>query len=146
MQTIQTKTLQLLSKLNWLPPLLARLTTGIVFAESGWGKLQNLERVTSYFTSLGIPFAEIQAPFVAGLELVGGLLLIFGLFTRVWALLLSGVMGVALVTAKLQDVSTPTDILGFVEFLYLILLIDLFVRGPGRIALDALFKKTSITS
>ncbi len=51
------------------PLLLAlRLYWGFLFAQTGWGKLQNLERVTGYFTSLGIPFPHANAIFVAGLE------------------------------------------------------------------------------
>ena len=64
----------LLTKTDWLPPLLVRLSVGVVFAQSGWGKLHDLQRVIDYFTSLGIPYANLQAPFVAGLEFTGGLL------------------------------------------------------------------------
>ena len=44
----------------WAGPLIARLTVGYVFMLTGWGKLQNLDRVTEYFTSLGIPFPEMR--------------------------------------------------------------------------------------
>ncbi|MBA3540929.1 MAG: formate dehydrogenase accessory sulfurtransferase FdhD, partial [Deltaproteobacteria bacterium] len=46
----------------------------VTFATTGWGKLGNLEAVTRYFDSLGIPAANVQAPMVAALELVRGLL------------------------------------------------------------------------
>ena len=41
--------------LAWLSPAVARLTVGLVFFQSGWGKLNSLEQVTSYFTELGLP-------------------------------------------------------------------------------------------
>ena len=38
------------------PFLLAvRLYWGWLFAEDGWGKLHNLDKVTEFFTSLGLP-------------------------------------------------------------------------------------------
>ncbi len=82
------------------PLLLAiRLYWGFQFAQTGWGKLQNLERVTGFFANLGIPFPHANAVFVAGLELVGGVLLILGLGSRLIALLLTGDMVVAYLTA-----------------------------------------------
>ena len=59
--------------LSWLPQTAARMALGWVFVQSGWGKLHNLPRVVEYFSSLGIPAPQLQAPFVAGVELVGGL-------------------------------------------------------------------------
>ena len=55
---------------------------GLVFVTTGWGKLQNLDRVIEFFRSLGIPAPEYQAPFVAATELACGLLLVLGLGTR----------------------------------------------------------------
>jgi putative oxidoreductase len=69
-------------RLAWLPPLLARVSVGLVFVTTGWGKLQNLDRVIEFFRSLGIPAPEYQAPFVAATELSCGLLLVLGLGTR----------------------------------------------------------------
>jgi hypothetical protein len=60
------KTIGIFNHLKWLPSLLARITIGAVFIESGWGKLHNLPKVIDFFHSLGIPYAEVQAPFVAG--------------------------------------------------------------------------------
>src|SRR5262245_41550591 len=85
--------------LAWLPPTAARVTVGWVFLESGWGKLHNLEKVVQFFTDLGIPAAQLQAPLVASTELLGGGLLLLGLGTRFAALPLVGVMVVALATA-----------------------------------------------
>ena len=49
-------------RLRWLPPSVARLTVGWVFLQSGWGKLQNLPKVVGFFTELGIPAPQFQAP------------------------------------------------------------------------------------
>lgn len=131
----------LLTKTDWLPPLLARLAVGVVFAQSGWGKLHDLQRVIDYFTSLGIPYANLQAPFVAGLECIGGLLLIFGLSSRLISLPLIGVMVVAIATAKAAEITDITDVLGFSEFLYILLLIWILISGPGVVSLDKIISR-----
>ena len=72
------------------PFLLAvRLYWGWQFAQSGWGKLHHLDKITSFFATLNIPFPALNAPFISGLEFVGGILLIVGLGARLTGLLLS---------------------------------------------------------
>lgn len=128
-------------KTDWIPPLLARLTLGVIFAESGWGKLHNLPKVIAFFTELGIPAPSIQAPFVAGVEFVGGLLLFVGLFTRVAALPLSATMLVAIATAKMGDVHSIDDLAGLSEWAYFVLLMWLAWEGAGKVSLDALISR-----
>jgi putative oxidoreductase len=133
-------------KTGWIPPLLARLTLGIVFAESGWGKLHNLPRVIAFFTELGIPAPSVQAPFVAGVELVGGLLLIVGLFTPLAAVFLAATMVVAIATAKMGDVHTIGDFAGLTEFAYFVLLMWIAWAGAGKVSLDALITRKGVPS
>ena len=92
-----------LRSFDWIGPLLIRFTLGLVFVTTGWGKLHNLDQVTQFFGSLHIPAPHANAVFVSSVELVGGLLLIAGLGTRIAALLLVGVMAVAIWTAKLPE-------------------------------------------
>ncbi|MFY9822829.1 MAG: DoxX family protein [Thermoanaerobaculia bacterium] len=125
-------------KTVWIPPLLARLALGIVFAESGWGKLHNLPKVVAFFTELGIPAPSIQAPFVACVEFAGGLLLLVGLFTPLAALLLAATMVVAIATAKMGDVHSIGDFVGLSEVAYLVLLMWLAWAGAGSVSLDGL--------
>ena len=79
--------------------LLVRLYWGWQFAQTGWGKVNNIEKVTNFFTTLGIPFPGVNAHFVAGLELAGGIMLILGLAARPVGLLLTVNMLVAYITA-----------------------------------------------
>lgn len=123
-------------RLSWLPPALARLALGWVFVQSGWGKLHNLENVIEYFSSLGIPAPHLQAPFVAGVELVGGLFILGGLFTRFVSVPLAITMVVALLTAKRGDIATAGDLYGSVEFLYLLGFGYLAAFGAGLLSLD----------
>jgi putative oxidoreductase len=133
------------SALSWLPLAAARLALGVVFVQSGWGKLHDLPRVVGYFASLGIPAPQLQAPFVAGVELAGGALLLAGLFTRVASVPLAATMVVALLTAKRADVASASDLFGTVEFLYLLLLGALAAFGGGALSLDALLVRRFAT-
>lgn len=132
---------QLPERLAWLSLAAARGTVGWVFLQSGWGKLHNLEGVVAFFESLGIPFPALQAPFVAGVEFVGGLLLLLGLGTRLVALPLVGVMVVAIATALRSDLETVSDLFGLSEFGYIVMLVSLFVFGAGSLSLDALIRR-----
>lgn len=127
--------------LRWLPPTLARIALGWVFVVTGWGKLHNLEQVTQFFTDLGIPFPQYQAPFVAGTELVCGALLLLGLLTRAAAVPLICTMIVAIATAQIGEVETLSDLLGLVETLYIVLFAWLAIAGPGPLSIDALGRR-----
>src|SRR5215510_9574202 len=84
---------------SWLPPTVARLTVGLVFFQSGWGKLHDLEKVTNYFTELGLPAPAFQAALASTTEFVCGTLLLVGLATRFAAVPLMITMCVAIRTA-----------------------------------------------
>lgn len=127
--------------LRWLPPTVARLTLGWVFVESGWGKLHNLEKVVGFFTDLGIPAPQFQAPLAAGTEFVCGVLLLLGLAMRLASLPLIGVMIVAIGTARASELTGLSELFGFIEFLYIALLLWLGAYGAGPISLDRIFAK-----
>ena len=132
-----------LEGLEWLGRLVVRLSVGIEFFGSGLGKLGKLPGFIQYFRSLGIPLPEVQAPFVAGVELVCGTLLVVGLLTRPAALMLSGVMVVAIITAAAPEHHITATWRGLLEFFYLpewcllLLLGWLVLAGAGRASLDA---------
>lgn len=120
----------------WAGPLVARITVGYVFMLTGWGKLQNLDRITGYFESLGIPLPEIMAPFVSGIEFVGGLFLIIGLITRISGGALAVTMIVAILSAKWEEVDSLHTLLGFEETLFLAIFTWLAICGAGKASLD----------
>lgn len=125
--------------------LLVRLYWGFQFAQTGWGKLHNLVKITGFFTSLGIPFAAFNAHFVAGLEFVGGVLLILGLFSRPVALLLAGNMLVAYWTADreaLQSVfSDPGKFYVADPYTFLFASLMVLIFGAGLFAMDTLIER-----
>lgn len=128
--------------LAFAPPLLARLVIGVVFTGSGWGKLHNLGQVTQYFASLGIPFPQLQAPFVSSVELVCGALVLVGLGTRFAAVPLIGTMVVALATALAPKIDGLGALFGLSEFLYIALLMQLAIGGAGAASLDRLIARS----
>jgi putative oxidoreductase len=128
------------------PFLLAiRLYWGWQFAQSGWGKLHNLAKITDYFTSLNIPFPAASAHFIAGLEFFGGLMLIAGLGTRLVGLLLAANMMVAYWTADHDALASILSdpgkfyIADPYTFLFASLLVLIF--GAGLLSFDALIMK-----
>ena len=129
------------ARAGWLGPAAARFTVGWVFLQSGWGKLHNLEQVTGFFASLGLPAPELQAPFVASVEFLGGALLLAGLATRFAAVPLIAVMVVALSTALVDQIEGFSDLLGLSEFCYAVMLAWLALRGAGALSLDALIAR-----
>ncbi|MDB5051368.1 MAG: DoxX family protein [Fibrobacteres bacterium] len=131
----------LLDFFAWLPPLIARITVGWVFVESGWGKLHHLDKVTGFFTDLGLPAPAFHAHLVATTEFAGGLLLLAGLFTRIASVPLTIIMFVAIATAKKSELHGFSDLIGFSEYLYMVLLAWLIVSGPGLLALDSLIAR-----
>lgn len=122
--------------LRWLSPALARLTVGLVFLQSGWGKLHALGQVTDYFTELGLPMPALQARFASGTEFVCGGLLLLGLATRFAALPLIVVMAVAIRTALWDQVDGIGSLVGLLEFAYVALLVWLATDGGGPLSLD----------
>lgn len=129
------------NNLLWLPPLLARITIGVVFVQSGWGKLHDLPSIVEFFRTLGIPAPQIQAPMVATIELTCGCLVLGGLLTRFASIPLIGTMVVAIITAKQEDFHGWTSVFGFSEFLYIVLLTYLIMEGAGALSVDRWFTR-----
>ena len=137
-EALRVRALAVLDRCSWVGPLALRLSLGAVFLGTGWGKLHNLAQVTSFFTELGIPFPGANATMVAGIELVGGALILLGLLTRFAALPMMAIMTVAILTAKRPDIDGIRSLLAFDEFTYLAGFLWLFVAGAGKASLDAL--------
>jgi putative oxidoreductase len=125
--------------------LLIRLWWGWSFFLTGKGKLMNLGRTTEFFASLDIPLPQLNAMLAGGVECVGGLLLLLGLFSRAVTVPLIFTMIVAFATADreaLQAIVSDTDkFTSAAPFLFLLASLVVFVFGPGKLSLDALFFK-----
>ena len=67
--------------------LLLRVIFGLIFLVHGWPKLKNLKGTQAWFDSMGFKPGVFWGTLVALLEVVGGLLLMAGLFTQIVAIL-----------------------------------------------------------
>lgn len=125
--------------------LVIRLYWGWEFFLTGKGKLMNLERTTNFFASLNIPMPKVNAIAAGSTEMVFGLLLALGLGGRVVPVPLIGVMVVAYLTSEQAALhvffSNPDKFLTADPFLFLLAAVIIFVFGPGKLSLDALFAK-----
>jgi putative oxidoreductase len=139
--------LKVAAALAFLAPLVTRIVVGWAFYLTGSGKWAHFDNTVTFFTELGIPFPEANAALVATLELVGGIALMVGLLTRLFAAGLASTMVVALLTADkqrfLESLNTtseisPTDISAFV---FLLFFAWLALYGPGPVSLDKLLAK-----
>ena len=139
--TILDRAEELARRASWLGPTLARLTLGLVFIGTGWGKLHSLDKVTSFFMDLGIPAPGFNALLAASAELVCGALLLAGLLSRLAALPLIVTMIVAILTAKRADLHGLSDLAGFEEWTYIVLAAWVALAGPGPLSLDHLARR-----
>ena len=125
--------------------LLVRLYWGWQFAQSGWGRLHHIPQATEFFASLHIPLPGANVVFVSSLEFVGGILLILGLASRFFSLLLAFDMMVAYLTSDAEALhsilSNPGKFYNADPYTFLFASLLILIFGPGRFALDWLFRR-----
>jgi len=152
--------------LTWLvnPPttgprstLALRLMAGGVFLWEGILKFVYANQGVGRFTKLGMPFPHFTASFVGGLEIVGGLLLLSGLMTRLIAIpfivemivaILSTKIALYLGTSPLPLPPAPPRVGMWAvlhevrsEYAQLLTTVFLLINGPGKWSLDAFLRK-----
>ncbi|WP_179879741.1 DoxX family protein [Bacillus cereus] len=121
-----------MSNKNELSFFIIRLVLGLTFFAHGLGKFQDgIHNTENLFNSLGI-FDWLAYP-VAILELVGGILVILGLGTRIISTLFSLLIAGAIITVKFDQ-----GFIGGYEFDLLLLAVSLFfvVNNSQSISLD----------
>ena len=125
--------------------LAIRLYWGWQFAQTGWGKLQHIPKVTGFFMSLGIPAPGFSALAISWLEFVGGIALALGFGSRFWGLLLAGDMFVAYLTSGRQNLlaifSDPGKFYGHDAYTFFFASMLILVFGPGRLSVDVVLKR-----
>jgi uncharacterized membrane protein YphA (DoxX/SURF4 family) len=133
--------------------LLLRLMAGGVFFWEGILKFVYVNQGVGRFTKLGIPFSHFTAAFIGYLEIVGGLLLLTGLMTRLIAIPFVAEMIVAILSTKismflgtsplpLPPVPPQTGFWAVLhevrsEYAQILTVLFLLVNGPGKWSLDA---------
>lgn len=114
-----------------------RVVIGLVFLMHGSQKLLSLTSTATFFDSIGIPIAQVAAALVTALEILGGVALILGWFTRVVAALLAIDMAVAILTARMDGGFFAPSGFEF-ELTLLGACLTLAVMGAGGFSLDAM--------
>jgi len=156
--------------INWFanPPvtgpstiLFIRLMTGGVFFWEGLLKFAYPNQGVGRFTKLGFPFPEFTAHFVATGEIIGGIFILFGIFTRFTAFYFIIQMAVAILSTKISlylgtsPLPLPPALpkVGFWAVLHeirsdyaqILTSIFLMIEGPGKRSIEYELKKQKAT-
>ena len=124
--------------------VLVRIAVGLIFATQGFLKYLDPSMGVERFAKIGFPHPFFSAHFVGGFEMVCGLLVLIGLFTRLAAVPLLVVISTAIATTKIPELFRANQ--GFwymvsdarTDFAMFCCLLFLIASGGGRWALDSL--------
>jgi putative oxidoreductase len=134
-----------LHRWDWVGPLVARVSVGLLFVISGRAKLfvpARRDQMRETIRQAGLPMPQMSALLISAIELVFGALLLVGLLTPLACVLLIAVMVGALATEQLRRIEARSvvDWLGaflyLPEVLYVVILTWLLLSGPGRLSID----------
>jgi len=134
--------------LIFLPLTVMRVSFGLFYFSSGFNKVfvpENELLMLETIIDARIPFPHLMAGFVATSEMIWGMLLALGLFTRLGALILITISMVALVTVGLNQIPAGIDVLSWYSWLlylpessYILMSFMLIIQGCGPLGLDRL--------
>jgi putative oxidoreductase len=138
--------------------LVIRLMAGGVFLSEGLLKFVSVNQGVGRFTKLGMPMPGVLAPAIAMLEIVGGMLLMSGLGTRLISVPFIAEMVVAVLSTKIglyfgtsplpKPAAAPFSGWWAVlhesrsDYAQLLSCIYLLIAGPGPWSLDALLQRS----
>ena len=128
---MSSNNIHIIDKIREFSPLPLRIMIGITFIMHGLPKLTGIGKTQGFFGHMGLP-PELALP-IAILEVLGGIVLIVGILTRITSILLIIEMIGAIFTAKMSK--------GFVggyelDLLLMFIAISLLISGPGRISIE----------
>lgn len=112
-----------------LGTLLLRLAIASIFIYAGWAKIQDPGGTATFFASLGLGMMWVYV--VAWVELLGGIAMLVGAFSRLAGLLLAADMAVAVyLTGWVRGFGGYWP-----ELLLLAAVLAVLLGGPGKYAL-----------
>lgn len=142
---------------SWSPKVLSllRFVTGLLFMEHGLQKVLHFPpppppppvaagvaaAAKTAVVAAGPSLAKILGPASGPIELVGGILLVIGLFSRAAAFICAGEMAFAYFLAHAPRSVYPILNGGDAAILYCFVFFYLVFSGPGPISLDAMMKR-----
>jgi uncharacterized membrane protein YphA (DoxX/SURF4 family) len=130
--------------------VLVRLAVGLIFATQGFLKYADPNMGVNRFTRIGFPAPLFTAHFVGAFEMVCGLLVLLGLWTRVSAIPLLIVISTAIASTKLPELYRPNQ--GFwymvsdarTDFSMFCCLLFLVISGPGVWSMDNFWSRRNV--
>jgi putative oxidoreductase len=118
---------------------LLRMVSGFTFGLHGLALLFGMFGGTNQGGAHAVPFTLLW--FAGLLELLGGFLIIIGLFTRFVAFVLSGQMAFAYFMAHAPHGRFPIENQGELAVVYSFLFLYLAIAGPGILSLDRVLRR-----
>ncbi|MBC8737748.1 DoxX family protein [Paraburkholderia sp. UCT31] len=121
--------------------LVARILLMVLFVMFGWSKLTGFAGTVAYMTSIGAPVPALSAVIAVVMELVVGVALLVGFFTRPLALLLAVyTLGTAIIGHHYWNMTGAMQYDNMIHFYKNIGIIGglllLCVTGPGKYSFD----------
>ena len=118
-----------------LAPLILRILVGLIFIDLGFLKFRGeKERWLASFETLGLRPVDLFLPIYAILQIVGGFLLLIGLWTQVAALAFVIFTGIELyVEWRVQEI-LKRDMVFYI--LIFVISLSLLLTGAGAYAID----------
>lgn len=137
---MQALALRQFGSLSGYAATVLRVGVGVVMAYHGFTKFQDgISGTAGFLGSLNVPAANIAAPLLATVELIGGLLLIVGLGTRLCAILISLVLigAISLVKINVGLIAPQGGGAGAeLDLALLVGAVAILFLGPGKLAID----------
>lgn len=128
--------------------LVIRVVTGLVFFMHGWQKLfeHGIGETQRNFAAMGVPLPDATAVIVTFIELIGGVLLITGLLTRLVGLLLLIEMAAAIFVVNIEHGFFVAN--NGIELALMLggATLAIIIAGPGAYAIDALLGVPGLTN
>ena len=117
--------------------LAVRIAVAAIFLIHGWPKLKNLKTTAENFNSMGFRPGKLWGPFIAILEVVGGILLLLGFAIQVLGILFA----IEMLVAAIWKIKHGQKFAGGYELDVLLVVASLILitNGSGAFGLDRLF-------
>lgn len=123
--------------------LIIRFLLAYGFSTPALLKINNIQGTEEWFREISIPFPNVFAYMVSGLETIGIVLLILGLFTRYISVFLACIMIGAILFVHLPNGFSVAGNGIEIPLYYLLFLLFLASYGAGKYSLDNLLFKDS---
>jgi len=124
-----------------------RLAVGLIFSTQGILKFTDPNMGVNRFARIGFMHPAFTAHFVGGFEIVCGVLVLIGLWTRLAVIPLGTIICTAIVTTKIPELHHANQGLWFMisdartDFAMLMSLLFLVFTGSGRWSVDEIRKR-----